>query len=148
MCVQSTLLRILAGELAPTTGTILKSSADLRIAHLKQEFAESIVPERTLRDELLSVFADELQTLSGIQSCEGELAAGPVDPDKLDALLARLEKLQEQAIASRCYDLEARVQRVLDSMGFTPEDGKALVGSFSGGWKMRIGLAKMLLLDP
>jgi ATP-binding cassette subfamily F protein 3 len=36
----------------------------------------------------------------------------------------------------------------MDSMGFSREDGEALVGTFSGGWKMRIGLAKILLLDP
>jgi ATP-binding cassette subfamily F protein 3 len=142
------MLRILGGEIEPTTGSIVQSSSTLRVAYLKQEFAESIVPTRALKDELLSSFTEELQILADIAQCEAALADTVDDADRMDAVLARMQRLQDLAIAKQCYALEPRVQKVMDSMGFTREDGEALVGTFSGGWKMRIGLAKILLLDP
>jgi ATP-binding cassette, subfamily F, member 3 len=44
--------------------------------------------------------------------------------------------------------LETRVDKIMDMMGFAPNDGKLPVRAFSGGWKMRIGLGKVLLQDP
>jgi ATP-binding cassette subfamily F protein 3 len=145
---QSTMLKILSGEIEPTAGAIAKSPSTLRVAYLKQEFAESIVPSRSLKDELLSSFTEELEILADIAQCEAALADTVDDADRMDAVLARMQRLQDLAIAKQCYALEPRVQKVMDSMGFTREDGEALVGTFSGGWKMRIGLAKILLLDP
>ena len=95
----------------------------------------------------MSAFAEEQAILLDIARCETELET-TTDPAEMDAVLERLQDLQELAKESKCYALEPRVLKVMDSMGFTVEDGNALVGSFSGGWKMRIGLAKILLLDP
>jgi len=145
--VQSTQLKILAGELEPTTGSVTQSSSNLRVAYLRQEFIEHIVLTRTLKEELMSSFTEEQAILEDIAQCEKELEA-TTDTGKMDAVLERLQELQELAQESKCYALEPRVLKVMDSMGFTVEDGNALVGSFSGGWKMRIGLAKILLLDP
>lgn len=145
---QSTILKILGGELEASEGTIVKSSATLRLAYLKQEFAESLVPMRTLREELLSAFVEEQQILADIAQCEAELAQTVTDTVRMDAVLVRMQRLHDLADAKQCYALAARVDKVMASMGFAPEDGQLLVGSFSGGWKMRIGLAKILLLDP
>jgi ATPase subunit of ABC transporter with duplicated ATPase domains len=46
------------------------------------------------------------------------------------------------------YDLGLKVEKVMDMMGFIPEDGMSPVSAFSGGWRMRIGLGKILLQDP
>lgn len=140
-------MKILAGELEPSTGTVTRSSSSLRVAYLRQEFIEHIVLTRTLKEELMSAFAEEQAILLDIARCETELET-TTDPAEMDAVLERLQDLQELAKESKCYALEPRVLKVMDSMGFTVEDGNALVGSFSGGWKMRIGLAKILLLDP
>lgn len=145
---KSTILRILSGELEATEGTIVKSSAGLRLAYLRQEFTESILPTRTLKEELLSAFVEERRILEDLARCEAELAGTVADAERMDEVLARMQRLHDQAAAKQCYALEPRVQKVMDSMGFSPEDGQALVSSFSGGWKMRIGLAKILLLDP
>mmetsp|Transcript_28500 Transcript_28500/g.47893 ORF Transcript_28500/g.47893 Transcript_28500/m.47893 type:complete len:908 (-) Transcript_28500:261-2984(-) len=145
---KSTQLKILAGELEPTTGEILKSSSNLRVAFLRQEFIESMVMENTLKGELMSSFVEQAKILEDIAACEEEVALTTDDPDKMAAVLDRLQGLQDEAIAKECYSLEPRVLKVMNSMGFTEEDGDALVSSFSGGWKMRIGLAKVLLLDP
>ena len=59
-----------------------------------------------------------------------------------------MSKLQDEAISRGVYSLDSKVDKVMDSMGFSVMDQSALVKTFSGGWKMRIGLAKILLKDP
>lgn len=145
---KSTSLKILAGDIEPTTGDILKSSANLRIAFLRQEFIDSIDLANTLKQELLTSFVEERQILADISKFEKEVEMTTDDPDKMEEVLNKLAKLQDQAISKGAYALESKVLKVMDSMGFAEEDGNALVSSFSGGWKMRIGLAKILLLDP
>ena len=132
----------------PNTGIITKSSAHLRVAYLHQEFLENIDDARTLKAELLEGFVEERAILAGIAGLEPELEATTDNPQRMDKVLEQLQSLQERASQKRCYALDARVLKVMNSMGFGVEDGNALVGSFSGGWKMRIGLAKILLQDP
>jgi ATP-binding cassette, subfamily F, member 3 len=126
----------------------VKSSPGLRIAHLKQEFVESLVLSRTLMEELMASFVEEQSLMAQIAACEDSLSRSFDDSADMDRVLAQLQALQTAAADRQCYALEARVHKVMHSMGFTGEDKDALVGSFSGGWKMRIGLAKMLLCDP
>eukprot|EP01032_Pedospumella_encystans_P014370 gene14370-16508_t len=145
---KSTSLKILAGELEPSTGTVVRSSANLRIAYLHQEFLENIDDSRTLKEELLEGFTEERAILAGIARLETELESTTDNPEQMDTVLEQLQSLQERASQKRCYSLDSRVLKVMNSMGFGVEDGNALVGSFSGGWKMRIGLAKILLQDP
>jgi ATP-binding cassette, subfamily F, member 3 len=145
---QTTQLRILAGEIEPTTGEIVKSSRNLRMAFLRQEFIDELVPTRTLRDELYSAFEEERQLLRDIADCEEEVGRTTDDPAKMEEVLNRLQKLQDQAISKGVYALDSKVEKVMDSTGFSTSDADALVKSFSGGWKMRIGLAKILLKDP
>ena len=142
------MLKILAGDLESTSGQVIKSSPNLRVAFLKQEFIETIVMTRTLKEELLSAFTEEHQILSDIEDCEAQLALSSNSAERMDEILSKMQDLQELAMHRQCYSLEPRVLKVMNSMGFSPEDGGALVSSFSGGWKMRIGLAKILLLDP
>lgn len=145
---KTTQLKILAGDLEPTTGEIIKSSRNLRVAFLRQEFIDELVLDRPLRDELYSAFTEEQELLRDIASCEEEVGRTTDDPDKMEEVLNRLQKLQDKAISKGVYALDSKVDRVMDSMGFSSADASALVKSFSGGWKMRIGLAKILLKDP
>ena len=146
---KTTQIRILAGELEPTTGDVVKSSKDVRVAVLRQEFVDELVPERTLQEEFLSVFEQENQILSEIKAVEAELEnIAPEDADKMQEILDRMQELQNQAENKDVYTLKSRVKKVMDLMGFTEDEGEGLVASFSGGWKMRIGLGKVLLKDP
>jgi len=146
---KTTQIRILAGELEPTTGDVVKSSKDLRTAVLRQEFVEDLVASRTLREEMLSVFDEENKILQDIAATEAELeTVNAEDADKMQEVLDRMQELQNQAENKDVYALESRIKKVLDLMGFTDDEGEDLVASFSGGWKMRIGLGKVLLKDP
>jgi ATPase subunit of ABC transporter with duplicated ATPase domains len=146
---KTTQIRILAGELEPTYGDVVKSSKDLRVAVLRQEFVDELIPERTLKEELLSVFATENAILEEIKETEAALEQlSADDTDKMQQILDRMQELQNEAENKEVYILESRVQKVMDLMGFNEEEADYLVASFSGGWKMRIGLGKVLLQDP
>lgn len=145
---KTTQLRILYGDLEPTTGDVVKSTKDLRVAMLRQEFIDELVMTRTLRDELLSSFEEEQSILKSIADCEDEIGRTTDDPLRMEQVLNELQDLQEKALARGVYALESKVDKIMDATGFSIEDGRALVSSFSGGWKMRIGLAKILLKDP
>ena len=146
---KTTQLRILAGELEPTTGDVVKSSKDLRVAMLRQEFVDELVRDRTLREEFLSVFTEEAKLLEDIREAERELEKmTETDADRMQTVLDNMQDLQGKADAKGVYALESKVQKIMDLMGFTEDEGDDLVASFSGGWKMRIGLGKVLLKDP
>eukprot|EP00752_Nemacystus_decipiens_P018281 g16401.t1 len=147
---KTTQVKILAGDLEPTAGEVIKSSKDLRVAFLRQEFVDELLMERSLKEELISVFTEEAAILTALQECEDELQEEAVqqDPAKMEEVLNRLAELQEDAERSRVYDLNTKVQRIMDLMGFQISEGEQPVSSFSGGWRMRIGLGKILLKDP
>jgi ATP-binding cassette, subfamily F, member 3 len=139
----------LAGELEPTTGDVVKSSKDIRTAVLRQEFVDELVLDRTLREEFLSVFETENKILSDIKAAEIELETTPPEEvNKMQEILDRMQELQNLAEDKAVYSLESRMKKVMDLMGFTDDEGDDLVASFSGGWKMRIGLGKALLQNP
>jgi len=146
-CGKTTMVKILAGDLDPTSGDVVKSSKDLRVAFLRQEFSEDIDLSRTLREEFASVFKEAQETLAALAAAEGALE-GMAAGDDMQAVLDDLATLQEKADRLEAYGIEGKVDRVLVEMGFMPEEADALVASFSGGWKMRVGLGKILLQDP
>ncbi len=146
---QSTLLKVLSGEIAPSYGEVLKSAKSLRVAYLRQEFADELDPLNTLQSELRRAFTDELAVLQEIAECEEQVQHTVHDPRRMEQVLDRLHALREQAIAQGCYALDAKVLRIMHLTGFSAEeDSEKLVRDFSGGWKMRVGLAKILLREP
>lgn len=146
---KTTQLRIMSAELEPTTGDVVKSSGDLRTAMLRQEFVDELVKERTLKEEFMSVFAEENQIIQDLKDAENQLETmSDADPDAMQEILDRMQDLQQKAEDNDVYLLESKVKKTMDLMGFNDDEADDLVASFSGGWKMRIGLGKVLLKDP
>ena len=146
---KTTQLKVLDGELEPTAGDVVKSSKDLRVSILRQEFVDELVMTRTLKEEFMSVFDEENLITSKLRESEVELEqCDPTDVDKMQEILDRMQKLQAKADAKDVTSLESRAEKIMDLMGFDSIDATLPVSSFSGGWKMRIGLGKVLLKDP
>lgn len=147
-CGKTTQLRIIAGLLKPTSGEVVRSSKKTKASFLRQEFVDELDPTRTLREEFYSAFQKEMKLAADYAKCEDDVSKAGDDMDKLEALLNQFEELREQCEENDVWNLDARIDKVMPGLGFTEDDGDKLVAAFSGGWKVRIGLGKVLLQDP
>ncbi|OKH16133.1 lysophospholipase [Fischerella major NIES-592] len=140
---KSTQLKIITGKIEPTSGEVIRP-ASLHISYLNQEF--DVDPCRTIKEELWTVFKEANKVQLSLLEVQHQMETAP--PEELDKLINKLDKLQRQFEALDGYGLEARIGKILPEIGFEPEDGDRLVSAFSGGWQMRISLAKILLQEP
>ncbi|MBD1860537.1 MULTISPECIES: ABC-F family ATP-binding cassette domain-containing protein [Trichocoleus] len=140
---KSTQLKIIAGEMEPTTGEIIRPSS-LRIAHLTQEF--DVNPSRTVREEMWQAFEEANQAHTALSEIHRQMETAT--PEELDVLIRKMDRFQRQFEALDGYGLEAQIEKILPEIGFEPEDGDRLVSAFSGGWQMRMSLGKILLQSP
>ncbi len=144
---KSTQMRIIAGLEEPSSGQVVKQGAP-RIVYLQQEFDVDL--RRTVRQELFQAFgeaADVLNRQAEVEEAMGSEAAA-ADPDLLNRLIEELGNLQSRFEALHGYELDARIDKLLPTIGFTPEAAELRVGDYSGGWQMRIALGKILLQEP
>ncbi len=140
---KSTQLKIIAGEIEPTDGEVIRP-ASLRIAYLTQEF--EVEPTRTVREEFWTVFKAANTAHQGLNRVQQQMETATLE--KLDALIHELDRLQRQFESLDGYGLDAQIEKILPEMGFSLEDGDRLVSAFSGGWQMRMSLGKILLQQP
>ncbi|MEN9224382.1 MAG: ABC-F family ATP-binding cassette domain-containing protein, partial [Thermostichus sp. DRC_bins_24] len=140
---KTTQLKIISGQEEPTTGEVIRP-ASLQIAYLTQEF--EVDPARTVREEFWTVFEEENRIQLELAQVMRQMEQA--DPDTLETLLHRMDRLQRQFESLHGYELDARIDKILPEMGFEPEDGDRLVSAFSGGWQMRMSLGKILLQKP
>ena len=89
----------MSGELEPTTGDVVKSKSDLRVAVLRQEFVEELVPTRTLKEEMMAVFEEENAIMQELKDVEAELAnmGDDGDQNRMREILDRMQELQNKA---------------------------------------------------
>lgn len=138
---KSTLLRILTGEYTVTEGTISRSNS-LKIGFLNQDLL-SYESEKSVHEVALEAFSRQLQLHEQIEGILHQL-----EHDYSEGLIDKLGALQQEFEALGGYDMEYRTHEVLAGLGFSDEDQKMPLKSFSGGWRMRVMLAKILLADP
>ena len=137
---KTTLMRILAG-LEPLDSGKLAQSKDLTVGYLPQEGLH--MAGRSLLEECRSVFAHLIAVEKELLEVEGQLA----HTDDL-SLFERYAELQDQFQVGGGASLEAKIATILSGLAFTPEDMQRQCEEFSGGWQMRIALAKLLLAEP
>ena len=144
---KSTQMRIIAGLEEPTSGLVVKQG-DPRIVYLQQEFDVDV--RRSVRQELFQAFGEAAAVLNRQREVEVEMGSekAAADPDHLDELIHELGRLHSRFEALHGYELDARIDKLLPTIGFTPEGAEQLVGDYSGGWQMRIALGKILLQEP
>ena len=142
---KSTLMKVLAGLETLDYGD-LERTRGMSIGYLPQEGLR--LTGRTVFEECLTVF-DELRDMEReIEYLAGQLAELDLGSAEYDAAADRFSHLQERFHALDGYALDAQVGAVLTGLGFGKEDWTRQTDEFSGGWQMRIALAKLLLARP
>ena len=139
---KSTVFRLIVGEDSPDDGNVEKPKK-LTIGYFRQDVGDlhgrTILAETCAGAGEVSKLADELAGLTA------KLEAGG---DDLDDVVARFGDVQARYQDLGGYELEARAQEILAGLGFAQEQIQADVGTLSGGWKMRVALAQILLAKP
>lgn len=142
---KSTLLKILA-DLLPLDEGFFRVAPGTDIAFLPQD--AGIRSGRTLWDEMLTSFPELIEIQTELSSVEAQMATDYEDLDKLDQLVSRQGELIERFEQLGGYRVEADMSKVLAGLQFAQTDRDKLCEAFSGGWQMRIALAKMLVRKP
>ena len=144
---KSTQLRLIAGMEEASSGQIVKQG-EPRIAYLQQEF--DVDPSRTVREELFQAFGEAAIVLGKQKKVELEMGSdrAAADPDHLDELIHELGRLQTRFEGLHGYELDARIDKLLPTIGFKLDEADRMVSDYSGGWQMRLALGKILLQDP
>jgi ATP-binding cassette subfamily F protein 3 len=142
---KSTLMKVLAGLESLDYGE-LQRTRGMSIGYLPQEGLR--LTGRTIFEECLTVF-DEIRDMEReIEQLAGQLTALDHASPEYESAAERFSLLQERFHALDGYALDAQVGAVLTGLGFTKEDWSRQTEEFSGGWQMRIALAKLLLAKP
>jgi ATP-binding cassette subfamily F protein 3 len=142
---KSTLMKVLAGLETLDYG-MMQQTRGMSIGYLPQEGLQ--LTGRTIFEECLTVF-DELRAMEGeIEHAAGQMAELTHESPEYEAAAERYSMLQERFHVLDGYALDAQVGAVLTGLGFVKEDWTRLTDEFSGGWQMRIALAKLLLARP
>ncbi len=140
---KTTIFRLIMGEERPDEGSIERPKR-LTIGYFRQDFAEH--GDRDVLAETLAG-AGELARL-GEELVHLEERLGDVDAPDYDAVIERYGEVQARFQEGGGYDLDARARTILHGLGFTQEQMDGKVGALSGGWRMRVQLARMLLMRP
>ena len=142
---KTTLLRMMAGLDEPDSGAILKPAA-LTVGYLPQDGLAHT--GRTLIDETTTAFGDLLAIKAEMHDLEERLGDTSIPQAEHDAMLARYSDLQDTFRHRDGYAIELKTATVLQGLGFRTSDFARPCETFSGGWQMRIALAKLLLGQP
>ena len=143
---KSTLLKIMAGLQQPTHGTI-SFPKEISVGYLPQQMKLS--DSRTVKEEASMAF-DHLQKMEReLEELHREMAVRTdYESESYHALIERTTDMQEQLQMSGIHNFEAEVEKTLMGLGFLRSDFDRPTSEFSGGWRMRIELAKILLQAP
>lgn len=143
---KSTLLKILAGLQMPTRGHV-SISKDTTIGYLPQQM--QVRDERTVREEAELAFSDIRAIGEEIDSLNSQLAVREdYESEAYQKLIDRVTHLTEHFQLMGGHNYQAELERTLMGLGFLREDFDRPTSEFSGGWRMRIELAKLLLRRP
>jgi ATPase subunit of ABC transporter with duplicated ATPase domains len=141
---KSTLFRLVTREEQPDEGQV-SIDRGVTVGHFSQDVGE--MSGRTVVEETMDGAGPVSEVAKELHALEHALA-DPERADELDVLVERFGQVQARFEELGGYALEARAREILAGLGFAPERMEADVGALSGGWKMRVALARILLLRP
>ena len=143
---KSTLMHIISGEQKPETGTISHGEG-VTIGYLPQEIKNDST--KSIYDEVLTVFQEIINIEKDIERINVELTTRTdYESDSYNDLLVRLSEHHEKLSFMDGHKIEKEAERVLKGLGFKASDFSRSLAEFSGGWQMRVELAKLLIQQP
>ncbi len=142
---KTTLLRMFMGELEAESGSVDKPDY-VSIGYLPQDGIS--VSGKTLFKEAESAFGDVLELKKKIDQAEEQMVEMDTSEDAYYDLIDQMGEWEQQLEDHEPHKMKSRVERILMGMGFKASDFERDTGEFSGGWQMRIALAKLLLQNP
>ncbi len=138
---KSTLLKMISGEVQLSSGRITKGK-DTTIGFLNQDLL-SYQSDDSIVSVAMQAFSETLKLQAQIDAVIKEM-----EENYRDELVDKLTKLQERFEAEEGYTLQSKAEELLEGIGFKTADLKRPLSEFSGGWRMRVVLAKLLLEKP
>ncbi|PTN08115.1 ABC-F family ATP-binding cassette domain-containing protein [Mangrovibacterium marinum] len=143
---KSTLLKILAGKQLPSEGTV-SSPKDTRVGYLPQHMV--VDNTKTVFDETKTAFDEILSLKAEIDHLNHEIATREdYESDSYMQLINRVTDLNDRYLMVGGTNMEGEIEQTLKGLGFERKDFTRQTSEFSGGWRMRIELAKILLRKP
>ncbi len=145
---KTTIFRLITGEEGVETGTV--SVADkCVIGYFSQNIAE--MKGSTILAEVMSGSGKVFEAQKKLKKLEAKLedsAVNAISDDAMQTLLEEYGEAQSEFESLGGYNLESKAQEILTGLGFPPDEHNRMVESYSGGWKMRVALGKILALNP
>lgn len=138
---KTTLLKIIVGDYTPTSGTI-SMAKDLKIGYLNQDLL-SYQSEKSILHVAMEAFERQNQLHGEIENLLKKL-----ETDYSEDLINKLSDKQSEFEALDGYNIEFKAHEILAGLGFSEDDQKRRLSEFSGGWRMRVMLARILLQAP
>ena len=138
---KTTLLKLIVGDLSPTSGTI-SMAKDLKIGYLNQDLL-SYQSDKSILHVAMEAFERQNQLHTDI-----EILLKKLESDYSDDLLHKLSDKQSEFEALDGYNIEYRSHEILAGLGFSQKEQERQLSQFSGGWRMRVMLARILLQAP
>lgn len=143
---KSTIMKIIAGMQSPTSGSV-SAPNDVTIGYLPQEMKTT--DDTTLLNETRKAFSDSLARRQELDHLNAELAERTdYESEAYSDLLEKISFLSERIAMDGAENMEAEMERTLIGLGFKRSDFDRPTSEFSGGWRMRVELAKILLRRP
>ena len=144
---KTTLLRVISGQHRPDTGEV-SMGRDETLGYLEQDVQEAS-PHRSILDEAMQAFEDVLELEAKERRLTKELDEEEDHASEhYQSLLHSLERVQALLVAREAHRARPQTEAVLTGLGFAADDLGRPIASFSGGWRMRVALARLLLRRP
>ncbi|MGB3337719.1 MAG: ABC-F family ATP-binding cassette domain-containing protein, partial [Devosia sp.] len=141
---KTTLFRMITGEEQPDEGQV-SMERGLTIGYFSQDVGE--MAGRSVVAEVMDGAGPVSALITEMRALEADMG-DPDKADEMDAIIERYGEVQHQFEELDGYSLDGRAREVLDGLGFSQEMMDGDVGALSGGWKMRVALARILLMRP